>query len=146
MSGNRVTKTLPLDLLRRGAMDFTALVRFAAMLILLAGVAIPAAAASAAKPNFGPSVYVFNPSMPAAEIQAQIDKAYAVQEHSEFGSGRYAFLFLPGNYTVDVPVGFDPEWIALGATPDDAHIAGNIPSDASLPRNNATCTFWRAAE
>jgi hypothetical protein len=26
------------------------------------------------------------------------------------------------------------------------HITGNVHSDASLPHNNATCTFWRAAE
>ena len=26
------------------------------------------------------------------------------------------------------------------------HITGNVHADASLPKNNATCTFWRAAE
>ena len=84
--------------------------------------------------------------MPTAEIQTQIDKVYAIQQHSEFGSARYALLFLPGNYNVDVPVGFYTEVIGLGATPDAVHITGNVHSDASLPRNNATCTFWRAAE
>lgn len=84
--------------------------------------------------------------MPAAGIQAQIDKVYAVQQHSEFGSERYALLFLPGNYNVDVPIGFYTEVVGLGTTPDSVHITGNVHSDASLPRNNATCTFWRAAE
>ncbi len=84
--------------------------------------------------------------MPAAEIQQQIDKVYAVQQHSEFGSARYALLFLPGEYHVDVPVGFYTQVLGLGTTPDDVHIFGNVHSDASLPHNNATCTFWRAAE
>jgi hypothetical protein len=94
----------------------------------------------------GPNVFVFSPSTPAAEMQAKIDKVYAEQEHAEFGSGRYAFLFLPGSYHVDVPVGFYTEVVGLGATPDAVRITGNFHADASLPKNNATCTFWRAAE
>ena len=97
-------------------------------------------------PDFGPNVLVFAPSLPSAEIQAQIDKVYTLEQHSEFGSDRYALLFLPGEYHVDVPVGFYTEVIGLGASPDAVHIIGNVHSDASLPRNNATCTFWRAVE
>jgi len=84
--------------------------------------------------------------MSAADIQAQIDKVYAIQQHSEFGPDRYALVFLPGKYNVDVPIGFYTEVIGLGATPDAVHIAGNVHADASRPRDNATCTFWRAAE
>jgi hypothetical protein len=98
------------------------------------------------KPDFGPNVLVFNPSMPAASIQEQIDKVYAVQQHNEFGTERNALLFLPGEYKVDVPVGFYTEVVGLGASPDSVHITGNVHSDASLGHNNATCTFWRAAE
>jgi hypothetical protein len=121
-------------------------VRFIVMLSLLAAFAPPAVAASAAKPDFGPNVFVFNPSMPVAEVQQEIDKVYAIQEHSEFGPARFALLFLPGKYSVDVPVGFYTEVVGVGATPDAVHITGNVHSDASLPHNNATCTFWRAAE
>ncbi len=97
-------------------------------------------------PNLGPDVLVFDSSMPSAEIQAGIDKVYAVQQHSEFGTARYALLFLPGEYHVDIPVGFYTEVIGLGATPDAVHVVGDVHSDASLARNNATCTFWRAVE
>ena len=76
----------------------------------------------------------------------QIDKVYAIQQHSEFGPARDAFLFLPGDYHVDVPIGFYTQVLGLGVTPDAVHITGNVHADASLPRNNATCTFWRAAE
>ena len=119
------------------------------MLLCVAAVANaqgPAKTTTAAKPDLGPNALVFDPSMPSAAIQEQIDKVYAIQQHSEFGTARYAFLFLPGEYHVDIPVGFYTQVIGLGATPDAVHIIGNVHSDASLPHNNATCTFWRAAE
>src|SRR5579863_8282195 len=97
-------------------------------------------------PDLGPNVLVFDSSMASSAIQQQIDKIYAVEQHSEFGSARSALLFLPGEYRVDVPVGFYTQVLGLGVTPDAVHIVGNVHSDASLPQNNATCTFWRAAE
>jgi len=106
----------------------------------------PPKATTAAKPDLGPNALVFEPSMPSAAIQEQIDKVYAIQQHSEFGTARYTLLFLPGEYHVDIPVGFYTQVIGLGATPDAVHIIGNVHSDASLPNNNATCTFWRSAE
>jgi hypothetical protein len=96
-------------------------------------------------PDFGPNVVVFNPSMPMAAIQQQIDKVYAVQQHNEFGPERNALLFLPGEYKIDVPIGFYTEAIGLGATPDAVHITGNVHSDANW-KDNATTTFWKAAE
>ena len=114
--------------------------------VVLAMQAGIARAAAAERPELGAHVLVFSPSMPMAAMQQQIDRVYAEQQHSEFGSGRYAFLFLPGEYHVDVPVGFYTQVLGLGATPDAVHIVGNVHADASLPHNNATCTFWRAAE
>ena len=84
--------------------------------------------------------------MQHSAMQAQIDKIYATQQKNEFGAERDALLFLPGEYHVDVPVGFYTEVIGLGASPDAVHIVGNVHSDASLPHNNATCTFWRGVE
>jgi hypothetical protein len=121
-------------------------VLFAASLLSERARAQSAGPRTATHPDFGPNVLVFDPSMTSADIQAQIDKVYAIEQHSEFGPARYAMLFLPGEYHVDVPVGFYTEVIGLGATPDAVHIIGNVHSDASLPRNNATCTFWRAVE
>jgi hypothetical protein len=97
-------------------------------------------------PDFGPNVLVFDPSMASDAIQQQIDKVYSVEEHSEFGPARYALLFLPGEYHIDVPVGFYTQVLGLGPAPDAVHIVGNVHSDASLPHNNATCTFWRGVE
>ena len=107
---------------------------------------VPALAARDAKPEFGPNVLIFDPAMPSPVIQKQIDAVYATQEHNEFGQQRNALLFLPGNYSVDVPVGFYTEVMGLGASPDATRIAGNVHADANHEHNNATTTFWRAAE
>lgn len=108
--------------------------------------AVPARAARAPKPEFGSNVLIFDPSMPSQEIQKKIDAVYATQQHNEFGQQRNALLFLPGDYSVDVPVGFYTEVIGLGASPDATRIAGNMHADANHEHNNATTTFWRAAE
>jgi len=79
-------------------------------------------------------------------MQAAIDRVYASEQKSEFGPDRYALLFLPGAYHLDVPVGFYTEVRGLGETPDAVHITGNVHSDASRPKNNATCEFWRGVE
>ena len=105
-----------------------------------------AMASGITKPDFGPNVLVFSSSMPAVEIQSQIDRVYATQQHNEFGVERNALMFLPGEYKVDVPVGFYTEVMGLGITPDGVHITGNVHSDASTRNNNATTTFWRAVE
>ena len=117
---------------------------FAAAVLLPS--AFSAMAASPAKPDFGPNVLIFSPSMPASTMQRQIDDVYRTQQHNEFGSERNALIFLPGAYKLDIPIGFYTEVLGLGASPDDVRIAGNVHSDAALPNNNATTTFWRAAE
>lgn len=124
--------------------------RSAALSLGLAGLgsvlSAQAKLAQTSTPDFGASVLVFSPSMSAAEMQNQIDTIYAAQEHSEFGTQRNAILLMPGDYKLDIPVGFYTQIAGLGATPDAVHVTGNVHADASLPRNNATCTFWRGVE
>ena len=107
------------------------------------------AASQVAKPGsspFGPNVFVFTPEMSMPAMQARINEVYAQQQHSEFGTGRYAFLLRPGEYRLDIPVGFYTQVLGLGASPDAVHITGNVHADAALGNNNATTTFWRGAE
>jgi hypothetical protein len=120
----------------------TRTIRFGLAALLL----LPASLALAATPDFGPNIFVFSPSTSAAAMQAQIDKVYAIEHENEFGPERYAFLFLPGQYHVNVPVGFYTQVLGLGATPDAVHITGDVHADASARNNNATVTFWRAVE
>jgi len=130
----------------RSFRKFPGAMNFVLILGLLACFSPAAVAAFGAQPDFGPNVKVFDPSMPAAEIQQQIDNVYAIQQRNEFGSQRNAFLFLPGEYNVDVPVGFYTEVIGLGATPDSVHIKGNVHADGMGKNHNATVVFWRAVE
>jgi hypothetical protein len=98
-------------------------------------------------PDFGPNVLIFDASMPMPEIQARLNATFATQEAGQFNSNRYAVLFKPGKYELDVQVGFYTQVLGLGRSPDDVAIFGALRSKARWMRNNnATCNFWRAAE
>ncbi len=115
-------------------------------LLLFLSVAAAAVGQQTSRPDFGPNVLIFDPDQPAEKMQTSIDRVYASEEHSEFGPDRYALLFTPGKYHLDVPIGYYTEVRGLGPTPDAVHIVGNVHADASLPKNNATCVFWRGIE
>lgn len=96
--------------------------------------------------DFGPNVLVFDPSMPMAMIQSRIAAIAAVQETSQFGTARYAYLFKPGHYDLDVRLGYYMQAIGLGRLPDDVTITGAVRSKADARQGNATLNFWRSAE
>ncbi len=100
----------------------------------------------AGTPDFGPNVSVFDPSMSASSIQSRINSVYAQQQTNQFGSQRYALLFEPGTYNVDVPVGYYTQVAGLGQSPDDVTINGGVHVDAKWDDGNATQNFWRDAE
>jgi hypothetical protein len=95
-------------------------------------------------PDFGPNVLIFDPAMPMATIQSQIDANK--QATSQFGTARYAYFFKPGQYTLDVKVGYYTQVLGLGQSPDDVVINGAVRSKADLSNGNATLNFWRSAE
>jgi hypothetical protein len=97
-------------------------------------------------PDLGPNVFVFEPTMPMEFIQNQIDNVYKLQSASQFGLGRYAFLFKPGTYTLNVDVGYYTQALGLGALPDDVIIKGSVRSIHTTANNNVTISFWRGAE
>jgi uncharacterized repeat protein (TIGR02543 family) len=97
--------------------------------------------------NFGPNVIIFDPSMSSATIQSQIDAVYSSQKTNQFGSQRYALLFKPGTYNVNVNVGFYTQVLGLSASPDGTNIIGSIQADGSYdPNYNVTDNFWRGVE
>jgi hypothetical protein len=79
-------------------------------------------------------------------IQSRMDAIFSQQERSQFGSGRYAYLFKPGEYRLDVQMGFYMQALGLGKSPDQVAITGAVRSTAGWMRGNATCNFWRAVE
>jgi hypothetical protein len=102
---------------------------------------------SGTAPDFGPSVIVLDPSTPRATHQSQLAGIYTQQDSAQFGTGRYAYFFKPGKYSLDVEVGFYVHALGLGQSPDDVVITGAVRSKADwLGSNNATCNFWRGAE
>ncbi|WP_146447783.1 coagulation factor 5/8 type domain-containing protein [Bythopirellula polymerisocia] len=102
------------------------------------------AGSSGMQPDFGPNVFVFEPGQ--LDAQHQIDTIFKQQERAQFGTGRYALLFKPGSYELEVPVGFYTHVAGLGELPDDVQIAGHVWTDAAWMNRNATCNFWRAVE
>ncbi len=97
--------------------------------------------------SFGPNVIIFDPSMSAATIQSQLDSLYAAQKTNQFGSSRYAVMFKPGTYNVNVNTGFYMQILGLGQNPDQTNIVGSVQADGSYDPNYAvTDNFWRAVE
>ncbi|MET0390530.1 MAG: RICIN domain-containing protein [Polyangiales bacterium] len=104
---------------------------------------------------FGDSVLVFEPTQPASEIQHQLNAVFALERESQFGEHRFALLFAPGEYDVQVQLGFYTQVLGLGRKPDDVVIHGNVRVDADWndqPANgdplfrNATFNFLRGVE
>lgn len=100
----------------------------------------------AAAPDFGPNVLIFDPSTSMTVIQDQIDEVFRKQERNQFGPDRYAYLFKPGQYNLDVQVGFYTQVLGLGQSPDDVAVTGAVRCKARWMRGNATCNFWRCVE
>jgi hypothetical protein len=102
-------------------------------------------------PNFGPNTRIFDPSMSAATIQAQLDADFNAQKDTQtaqMASGRVAHLFKPGTYNVHDNLGFYTSVAGLGQNPDDVMINGDVTVDAfnASDAGNATQNFWRSAE
>ncbi|MDF2091256.1 adenylyl cyclase [Knoellia sp. 3-2P3] len=119
-----------------------------------AATAVPSSTPSLDTPDLGTSVTVFDPSMPVAQIQAELDKAWAKQVDNEMGSARYAFLFKPGTYGTEanplqVKVGYYTEIAGLGASPTDVTINGKVEvynrclADGGTSNCIALNNFWR---
>jgi hypothetical protein len=114
--------------------------------------AAPAAPPPVGAPDFGPNVYVFDPSMPTSQIQSTIDGIAAQQVDDEFSTQRYTLLFEPGTYgttanPLTFQVGYYTEVAGLGASPSDVTINGHVDVyNRCLAPDNciALVNFWRS--
>ncbi len=114
-----------------------------------AGTAPGAARRRPGPPDLGPNVFVFDPSMPAAEIQAVLDRVHAEMETNQFGTQRYAFLFLPGTYQVTAQLGYYTTLAGLGRSPGGVTLEGGIlvwAQDRFTDARSSLQNFWRSAE
>ena len=95
---------------------------------------------------FGKNAFVFDPTMDMSKIQTVIDSIYAGQifPDNEFSKNRYALLFKPGIYRLDIRVGFYMHILGLGTSPEDVVIVGAVRSNAA--QGHSLCNFWRTVE
>jgi hypothetical protein len=127
-----------------------------AVALVLAASAAGGSTASAAPsvPGLGTNVLVFDPSMPAGQIQATFDTIHAQQVNDEMGTNRYALLFRPGVYgsatqPLQLKVGYYTEVAGLGASPTDVTINGKIEvynrclDGGGTSNCHALVNFWR---
>ena len=126
-----------------------------ASLLALSGAAVAsghATGAAANVPDFGPNVKIFDPSMSQSEIKATVDAIAAQQVSNQFGTERYALLFMPGSYgsaaaPLNFQVGYYTEVAGLGSLPGGVSVNGTIdsynqcfgPGDCT-----ALVNFWRS--
>ena len=111
-----------------------------------------ASSAALSQPNFGPNVYIFNPSMPLSQIQATVNMVASQQVSNQFGTQRYALLFEPGTYgsstnPLNFQVGYYTAVAGLGLSPSDVVINGSIDVyNQCLSSGNciALVNFWRS--
>jgi hypothetical protein len=97
--------------------------------------------------NFGPNVLIFDPSMPMATIQSQVNTIQNQQEPNQFGTERIAFFFKPGSYNpLIVQIGYYTTVHGLGLSPDDVTITGGVESKGNLTKGVALNNFWRGVE
>ncbi|GET28871.1 hypothetical protein [Prolixibacter sp. SD074] len=96
---------------------------------------------------FGKNTFVFDPAMDMHEIQTLIDSIYAGQLYpaNEFSENRYALLFKPGTYKLDIKVGYYMHILSLGNSQEYVVIDEAVRS-VSNRDGHVLCNFWRAAE
>ncbi len=118
---------------------------------LTAPTALAAPSASSSQPNFGPSVYIFNPTMSQSDIQATVDAVANQQVSNQFGTQRYALLFEPGTYgsstdPLNFQVGYYTTVAGLGLSPNDVVINGSIYVRNQCVSGSCTAlvNFWRS--
>lgn len=115
--------------------------------------------ASAQQPNppvWPDSVRVFSPEDDESVVREAVQSAFAQngghipRNHGEFSEARFAFLFKPGTYHTDVPVGYYTQVIGLGKMPADVVFDGPkgvyCEEGDQTDHGGALTTFWRMAE
>jgi hypothetical protein len=96
-------------------------------------------------------VFIFDPTMPQGEIQAQVNAIANQQISNQFGPQRYALLFMPGTYGTSVnplnfQVGYYTAVAGLGLSPNDVVINGSIDVYNQCDASGcvALTNFWRS--
>ncbi len=86
--------------------------------------------------------------MSATTINNTLNTVFNTQKLNQFGTQRYAELFLPGTYTgIEDNVGYYTSVQGLGQNPDQVALnSSDVTVDSFDGTGNATQNFWRSAE
>ena len=90
---------------------------------------------------FGKNVYVLDPSIGTAGLNAQLN---ALNGEAQFSGNRYTILFKPGTYTLSSEVGYYEEIAGLGQTPGAVVLNGGGVYTDLYVSGNLTQNFWRS--
>jgi len=110
-----------------------------------------AGTASAAGPDFGSNVLIFDPGMSTSQIQTAVDSVASQQVSNQFGTQRFALLFEPGTYgsstdPLNFQVGYYTSVAGLGQSPNDVVINGSVYARNQCVSGSCTAlnNFWRS--
>eukprot|EP01083_Nonionella_stella_P202536 739858_1 len=125
------------------------------MAALLALLTLPITHIIATEPNpptWPSSVYVFNEGNDQT-VQATVDKIFAQNggtnppNNGQWSEARFALLFTPGTYHVNVNLGYYTSLSGLGKSPSDVKIDNVIVQNGATDYTiGALNNFWRSAE
>lgn len=131
-------------------MNYKSIMKRSALILLWGGTSLMSDARPVAAHDtqlFGDNVMVFRPTDNMDSINARVNRIHDEMFREQFGTGRYALLFMPGDYRgaglLNIP--YYVHLAGLGKTPYDVKIS-NIHTPAPLANDNGTCTFWRSLE
>lgn len=109
-------------------------------------------------PIWPASVKIYSPSSPIEQMRAELQESWnsngyqppTGEAQGRFSVRRYAFMFMPGEYDLDFPIGYYVQVLGLGALPGDVVFTGDqgphVPCNLQKPGPGQLTTFWRGAE
>jgi hypothetical protein len=115
------------------------------LFVLLSAISLQSFTKDNTDPLSCKNVLVFDPTMDMNRIQSRIDSIFAGQSKAEFSKNRYAFMFRPGKYSLDIQIGYYMSVIGLGSSPEDVVITGAVRSNTTHG-NSVLTNFWRSVE
>ena len=90
-------------------------------------------------PNFGANTKVFDATMSMSTIQSTLDALHG--STAQFSTQRTAYLFKPGNYSLNIRVSYYIQAYGMGMSPEDVQVTGTVEAT-----ENGTGSFWRGLE
>lgn len=101
------------------------------------------------------NVIIVSPSDDVNKTQQLLDNIYTkmggIIPHAwngQFSNNRFAIMFMPGTYNLNIKIGYYTSIIGLGQTPEDVIIYGNVsvPDGSPDKTQGGLSNFWRSCE